>query len=279
MWDIYDGEITYSGVSSNMKAAIANLREMYKKGLLDNETFLNKSADWSGKINSDRMGAWFHINKNTHANIENIYKINPEVHLVSLPVPKVEGYEGFTTQTRINRPEFVIADKGEETVINALKILDWFHDPANRDDVIFGIEGIDHKVENGKKVLLPQDLENNSAKIVNNFIFTLDNLMFQLQLEREAVDEQRAQIFQQREQIVTDNQKYAKTIAGDGMPSSVYEGYPDIQNHTLFQEAMTKIIIGDYPIETFDDFVTNWYKSGGEEVTKRVREWYAQVRK
>jgi len=278
MWDIYDGEITYSGVSSNMRDAILNMREMYAKGLLDNETFLNKAADWTGKINADRVGAWFHINKNTQANIEAIAQINPKIELVALPLPKVAGYDGFTTQTRINRPEFVIANKGEETIINALKLLDWFHDPANREDVIFGIEGIDHKVENGKKVILPLNFEENSAKVISNVIFKLDDLMYQLELERSAVDEQRAPLFKQREQIVLDNQKYAKIIAGEGMPSSVYEGYADIQNHTMYQEVISKIIIGDQPIERFDKFVEEWYRSGGEVVTQRVREWYAKTK-
>ena len=195
-----------------------------------------------------------------------------------MPVPKVEGYEGFTTQTRINRPEFVIANKGEETIINALKILDWYHDPANREEIIYGIEGVDHKVENGQRVLLPQNFDENTAKVISNVIFKLDDLLYQLELERSAVDEQRASLFKQREQILVDNQPYAKTIAGEGMPSSVYEGYADIQNHTLYQEVMTKIVIGEYPIEVFDEFVVNWYKGGGEEVTKRVREWYAKIK-
>ncbi len=277
MWDIYEGEITYSGVTSNMRAAIANLRDMYNKKLLDNETFLNKAADWTAKINSDRVGAWFHINKNTTGSIDQIRKINPEVHLVAMPVPKVEGYEGFTTHTRINRPEFVIANKDEQTIINVLKILDWIHDPANSEAFIYGVEGVDHEVVDGKKVFLPLDYDNNPAKIVGNFIFDLDGLMLQLQMESVGVDEATQNMLNQRNQILLDNQSLSKTIAGDGMPANVYDGYADIKNHTLFQEVMTKIVIGEYPIEKFDDFVKEWYKSGGEEVTKRVREWYAKV--
>ncbi|MNI61482.1 Lipoprotein LipO precursor [compost metagenome] len=102
-------------------------------------------------------------------------------------------------------------------------------------------------------------------------------MLFQLELERDAVDEKRAKLFSQREQIVIDNQPYAKVIAGEGMPANVYEGYADIQNHTLYQEVMTKIIVGEYPIEKFDEFVEKWYRTGGEEVTKRVRDWYAKV--
>ena len=68
---------------------------------------------------------------------------------------------------------------------------------------------------------------------------------------------------------------YGKEIAGDGLPSSVYDGYPDILNKTLYVEYASKIITGEYPIEKFDEFVERWYASGGEEVTQAAREWYA----
>lgn len=278
MWDIYDGEMTYSGVTPNMRAAIENLREMYVKKLLDNETFLNKAGDWTAKLNSDRVGAWFHINKNTTGQLDQIKEINPEVHLVAMPLPKVEGYDGFTTHTRINRPEFVIANKDEETIINVLKILDWIHDPANKETAILGVEGIDHEVVDGQKKLLPLDYDNNTAKIVNDFIIDLASLQKQLELDAIGVDENLRKILDQRDRIIADNQANSKTIAGDGMPANVYEGYADIQNHTLYQEVMTKIVIGEYPIEKFDEFVTNWYRSGGEEVTARAREWYDKVK-
>lgn len=69
----------------------------------------------------------------------------------------------------------------------------------------------------------------------------------------------------------------ARRIAGDGLPSSVYEGYPDIQSHKLFQEYLSKIVIGEWPLEKFDEFVERWNSSGGEEVTKRAQEWYEKV--
>ena len=73
--------------------------------------------------------------------------------------------------------------------------------------------------------------------------------------------------------------EYGKLIAGDGMPNSVYDGYPDIMNRTLYVEYASKIIAGEYPIDKFDEFVEKWYASGGEAVTKAAREWYAKTQK
>ncbi|MNI66493.1 hypothetical protein D3C73_1220600 [compost metagenome] len=78
---------------------------------------------------------------------------------------------------------------------------------------------------------------------------------------------------------VEEAQKYVKTIAGDGMPASLYDGYADILNRTLYVEYATKIILGQYSIDKFDEFVEKWYATGGEEVTKRARDWYTKVKK
>lgn len=43
-WDIYDGELTYSAVTQNMKDCLQWISELYAEGLLDPETLLNDKA-------------------------------------------------------------------------------------------------------------------------------------------------------------------------------------------------------------------------------------------
>ena len=73
-------------------------------------------------------------------------------------------------------------------------------------------------------------------------------------------------------------QKYGKLIAGDGIPATIYAKYPDIQNKTLYVECAARIIVGEWPISKFDEFVDKWNSSGGAEVTKRAREWYEKIK-
>ncbi|MCR8657320.1 extracellular solute-binding protein [Paenibacillus endoradicis] len=42
----------------------------------------------------------------------------------------------------------------------------------------------------------------------------------------------------------------------------------------LVNETYSKIIYGQQPIDAFDTMVVNWLKSGGEEITKEVNDWY-----
>ncbi|MGO4109572.1 extracellular solute-binding protein [Paenibacillus sp. YAF4_2] len=47
----------------------------------------------------------------------------------------------------------------------------------------------------------------------------------------------------------------------------------------LVNESFSKIIYGQAPIDSFDTMVENWKKSGGDQVTKEVNEWYASASK
>lgn len=269
-WDIYDGKLQYAGVTQNMKDAIVFVRDLYEQKLLDNETFLNKGEIWTAKINNNLVGSWYHLPGNLKDRLAAIQTLAPEAVIKGMPIPVVEGYEGYVTQKSVGEPEWMIPKMSEDKAEASLKLLDFFYDPANEDFIRFGIEGVQHEVVDGKKQLLPAD---------DNTPIALGMLNYNT---KETMDVRIEQTFPEDQiQMVKDifdvATADARRIAGDGLPSSVYEGYPDIQSHKLFQEYLSKIVIGEWPLEKFDEFVERWNSSGGEEVTKRAQEWYEKV--
>ena len=49
-----------------------------------------------------------------------------------------------------------------------------------------------------------------------------------------------------------------------------------------WQNLMTgysEIIIGDKPIDYFDELVRAWYEAGGTEMTDEANAWYANIKK
>jgi putative aldouronate transport system substrate-binding protein len=278
MWDLYDGKLTYSAVTPNMKAALAFIRELYAEKLLDPNTFLNLTSDWLANIHSDKVGTWFHINTTSAVRMQHIAKVNSEVELVALGVLDVEGYNGFITKTQINRPQWVIANKNEQTIINALRLLDWATNPDHMEAMILGLEGLHHKIQDGKKVLLEFDSRKLEPKLIVSVVDDLASVQKSNEFSMNSLPKgERRRIAEMRDQIIIDNQPYGKVIAGDGIPSKIYNNYPEIKNLTLYHEYMTKIIIGEWPISKFDEFVQKWYAIGGIEVTERARDWYAQL--
>lgn len=270
-WDIYDGEINYAGTSENMKAAISFIRELYAEKLLDNETFLNKGDVWTAKINNNLVGSWYHLPANLQERYAAMKSGAPDAYVVGMPLPEVEGFEGFITQKSMGEPEWMIPVASEDNAINALKLLDFFYDPANEDFVQYGIEGIQHEVVDGEKVLLPSSDDKPIALGMLNL--TTEESM-DVRIENSFSEDEQEMV----KDIFEISKADARRIAGDGLPSTVYDGYPDIQSHKLFQEYLTKIVIGEWSIDKFDEFVEQWYESGGEEVTQRVQEWYANTK-
>jgi putative aldouronate transport system substrate-binding protein len=135
---------------------------------------------------------------------------------------------------------------------------------------------MDYEVKNGAKQYLPYDQSKQQLALVpSKYWGTLD---FNIKLAQESETPDTKWAIEQDIRDMKDLQPYARDIASDGMPDSVYDNYPDIKNNKLWQEYATKIIIGEYPISKFDEFVQKWNASGGAEVTKAARAWYDKVK-
>ncbi len=279
-WDVYDGELTYSAVTPNMKDALQWIASLYKEGLIDSETLLNDKAAWDGKINSNLVGSWTHLPQEAYNYAETIASATgakPDIAI--LPALSAPGYEGYYTALKIAGINLVVANTDDEEKIQAvMKVLNAYADTSLWDAFYNGVEGMHSKMVDGTLKRLPDDKKTQQNQVLApyNVIATID---FQTKSLEQQETPEREWAISQSIRDLQDNQKYVKSIAGDGIPSSIYGNYYDIQNRTLYIEYASKIIIGEYPIEKFDEFVEKWYASGGEEVTKAARDWYASVNK
>lgn len=279
-WDIYDGEITYSAVTPNMKAALEFVSGLYKEGLLDPESLLNSAADWSGKFDSNTVGVYYHIPWVAYQRLQGIYDYTGgavKAQVANLPQISAEGYEGFiTVKPTGNSGKMVSADvaKDEQLMKAAFRVLDCQYNMEYR-DLEYGVEGMHYEVVDGKKVKLPEDKATQELLILQTPGCQVENVdVITSRLEAVRTEENSWQI-DESIALLNGNQAEGRVIASDGMPASVYEGYEDIQNRTLYVEYISKIITGEYDLDKFDEFVDRWYKNGGTEVTERVRAWYA----
>jgi putative aldouronate transport system substrate-binding protein len=279
-WDLYDGKLTYSAVTPNMKAALEFIAKLYKDGLLDKETLLNNKQKWDGKVEGNKAGLYFHWAETTNDRLENMNKnTGVKADYSALPLPEVPGFKGFYTWKRLTPPAWVVKNnKDQKKLMATLKLLNNAYDKKNWTTLFLGVEGMHYTMKDGKGIRLPDDKSTQENMIFEPYknLATLDFMTSQI---KNTSTEDRKWATDQTIRNMTEAQKYAKIIAGDGMPASVYEGFADINNRTLFVEYASKIIVGQYPISKFDEFVEKWNKSGGEEVTKRAREWYAKVKK
>ncbi len=279
-WDLYDGELTYSAVTPNMKAALEWIASLYAEGLLDPETLLNDKAAWDGKINSGRVGVYHHWAQASYEYAENIEaSTGVKAKLVLMPPISAEGFEGFYTALQIGSPQWVAAYTTDEKKIDAvMRALDCYGNSEMRQQFVLGVPGMHCEYdENGVGHRLPLDMQH-----MENYIFHPDETLATVESTKEALmlirSEDTAWAVDQSIENLENMAGYGKAIAGDGIPNSIYTDYQDIQNRTLYAQYASKIITGEYPIEKFDEFVEKWYASGGQTVTERAREWYAKMK-
>jgi putative aldouronate transport system substrate-binding protein len=279
-WDVFGGELTYAAVTPNMKEALQYISGLYAEGLIDPESLLNDLAAWKGKLASDRAGLYFHWVQASYEYAEDTFNATgakPDWAVIA-PIG-APGYQPFYAYTQMTG-SFFVAPKTNDAMKaeSVMKFFDAYGNQALWSDFQMGVEGMHCDVVDGKKVQRPVDYTTQENRVMRPYedIVTVDETVKFLESINSA---DRAWAIDRSIDNLIKNQAYGKAVGGDGMPASVYDGYPDILNRTLYVEYASKIITGEWPIDKFDEFVERWHASGGADVTGAAREWYARVGK
>ncbi len=287
-WDIYDGELQYSAVQPAMRSAIEWIRGLYAEGLLDPETFINTNQVWMGKITGDLIGSWYHLTANAGGRFTVLYNSGvTDVRIDHLPMLQHPDYDGFYTITEYRRPGYVFgAHMSEEAIRRTMRALEFLNDPANIEERLTGYEGVNFLIENGETVRISVSdflalgtgyRTSVGAQLYSSPETVIGQNEFNLSLLSGPDDTPGYPATRNAIRLVDEwSQDTVRVIAGQFIPPSIYEGYPDIRTHRLFQEYVARIVVGDWGMERFDEFVERWYASGGREVTERAQAVFAE---
>lgn len=282
-WDLYDGELTYSAVTPNMRDALEWLSQLYAEKLIDPETLFNDKAAWDGKVSSNLVGIYYHLPQTDYIramDIENATGVKADFAV--LPAISANGYEGkgFYQATQSGDPQYVVnytEDPGR--IMACMKVLDALYNLDNAETFKFGVEGMYYTVNaDGTKEYLPED----KAKQERLALSVYDNIANEevvVGMLEGIRGEENAWAIDHSIRNVHEIQQYGRVIAGNNIPNTIYDEYEDIGARTLYVEYASKIISGEWPIEKFDEFVEKWYSSGGDVVTERARTWYEDQKK
>ena len=277
-WDLYDGELTYSAVTKNMRDALQWLSLLYKEGLIDPETLINSKGQWESKITGNKVGVYYHLPQVSYSRALDIERaMGVKAHWSILPAISANGYEGkgFYQSMLSGNPLYAVKKTDDlGRIVACLKALDACYDLEKADYYKLGPEGMYHTVDaNGKKEMLPLEPNKMERLAINVYDAVANADMVEKMLDAVETNDT-AWAVEDSKKGVRDIQQYGRVIAGNNIPNSIYEDYEDIQARTLYVEYASKIIIGEWPIEKFDEFVKRWYDEGGREVTERARSWY-----
>ncbi len=283
---VKDGKIVLSSIQPEMKEALALLNKWYKAGLIDPEFitsentggyWANSQAFFNGKIGITGMSMFYHWRYDLDSRLKDdqggdLYKEfklaqpNSMVVMGQAPIgPK--GASGAPVWGAVSNAFLALTTEGAKDPRVLETFLTMVEASASDEDwnnqMYYGNKGTDYTVNNGifegPNVILPgKDRIAKGLQLFNYF----GNLEW---------DKHRNVVTFEWGDKYNTKTGYVDPIV------PVVDAYANNVNDLakLTVETYIKIITGESPIDSFDDYVTKIRANGGDEIEKEVNEAYA----
>lgn len=286
------GQIVYGNVQPEMKAALAVLQEMYKKGQIDREFAVKDGGKVTESISQNKVGIQIGANWNSYYPLNDAIKQNPGMDWKPYPIVSIDDkpaqpglgfpvYEFAVAKKSFKHPEVIVKLLNLQNERLYGKTADWEKFSVAKDgteifqypfvlafppnkDVPDNYEAIKQAFATNDASKLNPEQKANYEKI----LAFRNGDASQWAVDRQAGPDGSAfaALAQYRSYAVT------TSFLGASTPTMVTKkGTLD----KMEKEAFTKIIMGSASIDEFDKFVEQWKKLGGDQMTKEVNEWNA----
>jgi len=293
-----DGKAAYGSILPETKTALARLADLYKKGLIDPQMGVRKDAAES--ITSGQAGIYFGEWWNGYWPLPDAVKNNPSANWQAYALP-LDAKGMWNPHQGTPATSFVVVRKGYEHPEAAMKVVNLFNRDESKldgtvgslDDEVLRLpqamydEGeVTYKamldVLNGKakpeefadpKYAVYKLLKNDVAKIATAKLAPFDNMDIQYW-------DTKADVWNRSYSILVGDGAIYNPIGGKDKVNVVfsltYAPTPLVVSkwsnlQTMESEVFLKIILGTAPIDSFDQFVTDWKAQGGDEITAEIQ--------
>ena len=294
------GGIVFGSVQPEMKQALSTLHDLYERGIIDQEFAVRPADKVPEEIASERVGMingpfWISLWP-----LMDSINVNPDADWLPLIPGTVDGKEF--------RPFGNIAITGRYAVRNGfsnpealMKMMNLYHQLVNEEADTYGFITDGDKTFEVWRFSPIKAGQNLGAKGIQIAISeALETGVVDPVLESGEGKQQYANV---QNYLAGDRSNWAwYRIFGPGTPGEItYAGLYHYWDNDRFvidkfagappeamvekwgslsslqNEVIIKIIVGDYDVDYFDEFVEDWHKLGGTEITAAVNEWYSSA--
>ncbi len=289
-----DGEIVWGSTMPEMKEGLRVLADWYQKGLIDPQ-FATRSAlgAMDAVITGGQTGAFFAPWWVTY-NINDLPANNPDADLVPVNAP-LDSEGKFHANGPAPAGEVLVVRKGYEHPEAVAKVMNCEFDMW-RGYKEEAAELIRETRENGASwtYLFPTSGVNfERMTVVPDCGLLCRNLIdkgveegVEGTTEQERIMARQAKYYADTGDITTGGwtEYYGRYLASNilatpevelTMPAYAYttDSMADLKPNldTLERTTFLKIVMGEQPVDSFDQFVTDWYAQGGQTMTDEVR--------
>lgn len=295
-----DGSPVYGSILPETREALASLRDLYSKGLIDPEMGVRNKAD--EPIIAGKSGMFFAPWWMAYGPLTNAVKNDPEANWQAYALPLNQNGE-FRPHAATPSTEFVVVRKDYEHPEVPMKLLNNLFkneqentfDPskggpgyyplrvvyAPSDEIEFTVKALRDVLAGNKTA---EDFANDKAyKLLPSDIASIKTI------KNEPYDSMDLSTWNPEANWGAWTRAYSIMVGGrplvdtefEEVSSLLYEQTPLMESRwvnlrKLEDETFLRIIMGAAPLETFDSFVENWKRQGGDQITQEVKEALAQ---
>lgn len=288
-----DGSLEYGGVKPEAKEVLTMLAQWYKDGVFRKDFYAITPDELAPDLASGRCGLQF--NPVWGANRDSVKNTGADWIFLNVPAgPK--GRFQYSSDPWLSGAVFC-CPKNFKYAKEWIEYTNWrieFEETVgNR---MHGWEGVDYAITDGNYEKLdpnwifwtvgPRGTRANL--VIDPFYDDLQRDFYMTEWEKLPEDQRDAfQAFQFTNPVTVLRTK-AKAFASknhqtqalydlfSGNPTpTMNEKWSDLMD--MEKETFLGIIIGEKPIEAYDEFVANWKSGGGDQITVEVNEWWKSI--
>lgn len=291
-----DGTVAYGSVEPQTKDALAKLAEMYAAGVIDPEVFVRNDA--LEPVTAGRAGIFFGPWWCGYT-VDSVTLDGSQEWMAYMAPLAADGkfYSPMADPTR----QYVCVRKGYEHPEAAIQIINylieneqsWVNEGKVADTSTSGVyplfnvydnaDEIEYSYEWLKKFNLgevkKEDVDTTGRKLLKGDLDAIEVL------KKDPKDDFSIEYWDLENEIAASNIPRLVSIMIGERPLveegyepifNAYSGQPDTMAtkwanlQKLEEETFAKIILGQAPIDEFDNFVTKWYAEGGQEILDEV---------
>ncbi|AJY73543.1 extracellular solute-binding protein [Paenibacillus beijingensis] len=282
-----DGRPVYGSILPETKAALAKIRDLYAKGLIDKDIGIHKAPE--EVVINGSTGIFFLPFYGGYTPLPEVLKNNPDANWQAYALP-LDADGKFNAKAFNPSKTFVVVRKGyghPEAVIRIHNLIlrdevkyGFDYQPlrsvlAPRDEIAFSVQAL-QEVLSGAKT--PEDFaDKEEYKLLKHDLATIKNAKL------EPYDHTDIQYWNIADKDFP--RAYSLMVGGRNLldrninkirsvsylrTRTVESKWANLKK--LESEAFIKIILGSAPIDSFDTFVRAWKTQGGDQIAKEMAE-------
>lgn len=263
-WTERGGKLVYANVLPEMEEALSFFADLYRHGWIDPDFPIYRSNVMNEKIIDGKIGmfsgAWY----DTRGVIAQSLKKDPKANWITIDYPLgKKGKQGVGALNPVSG--YQVVPKGSSYACEVIQFLN-FIAGKGRTSLVLGFQNQVWDWKDGKIVSNFNEHDKHLYRGIYSALVNVDERWL-LRARMDSYDKK----FRLNENIEKLEKHVVQDAYGGPPPPTLVRKWNELNS---LQEVFVKIVLGLESQNSFNDYVKQWYESGGTQVTKEVNEWH-----